>query len=281
MRALVTGAYGYVGGHLVCRLIQEGWHVTTLDSMFKARDWNFPDGVARVRAHTANIDAVIRAMNGVTAVFHLAGRGDWRDELRHPVRLEKTNVTGTTTVLAAARKIGVDNVIVSSSYEVYGNVLDATETGPTHPLDMYGATKLAGEKVCEGFVRLGMNIKVLRLFEVWGGRFGDSPVDQLVKGEIVDGIDKTLDFVHISDVIDAMVAALHWEPSIYNIGTGDEVLVSGLGEMFGCENGKYESGVDRCFANMEYTKQAAGWEANVRITNLSCEKIQELCRWTL
>ncbi len=169
-------------------------------------------------------------MKGVNVVYHLAARLDWSSRPRHPIVLVKTNTLGTACVLTQARAMGVHKVVFASSAAVYGNVIPCAESNPLMPVSVYGASKAAAESICHVFSDLGVDVVILRLFNVYGpgGKgvaniFKDSP-DAVIYG---DG-NQTRDFVHVKDVVEAMVLAAKWDPGVYNIGTGNEVTIAGL-----------------------------------------------------
>ena len=292
MKALVTGGYGYIGGHLVTSLMKRGWEVTILDSMFNARDWTFfktakDNQLSVLNASVVNEDAVARAMQGVNVVYHLAARMDWQTNTNHVLRLYNVNTYGTAMVLAAARNAGVDTVVFASSAAVYGNVVDAAEDGPTDPVNIYGSSKLAAEGICRGFCNLGMNVIALRFFNVWGGKYSVSVVNRFVDGvkELYGDGFQTRDFIHVDDVVTTLLSASRWEPMIYNIGTGAEISIAGLWtKINGDEEPVFKARwagqdeIQRSCANMEATYRRVAWRPKVVLADLTKEEIVALCR---
>lgn len=235
MKALVTGGCGFIGSYLVKRLLKEGHSVSIIDTFFSGHPSNLGDCLSKcgvMQASITNWDAVRRAMQGCHVIYHLAARMDWTDNLRHPDVLNKTNAWGTSVVLTQARAMGIQQVIFTSSAAVYGNFVPGVEGGPCLPISMYGASKLAAENICQGFNALGLEVVILRLFNVYG-LGGRGVINSFLNGGNIiygDGL-QTRDFVHIYDVIDAMIAAQRWEPGVYNIGTGNETTIMGLWRM--------------------------------------------------
>jgi UDP-glucose 4-epimerase len=294
MRALVTGGYGYIGGHLVKRLLKDGWDVTIMDTMFKRDlvgydmtwDWGRTgDRISHLNASVCNPDAVRRAMHEVSIVYHLAARMDWNAEPKHALRLFKTNAIGTTTVLSIARAAGVDNIVFTSSAAVYGDVVEAEEYGPVHPLTTYGCSKLAAEAACIDHANLGMSVKVLRLYNVWGGAYSESVVTKMLKPGFKvwgDGY-QTRDFIYIHDVVDALVDAKDWDPFLYNIGTGDEYTIIGLyRRLHGRDPDSmpyppgYEEVRESCAA-MENTHDRVSWRPRMRLVDENLKEVKQLC----
>jgi len=287
VNVLVTGGYGYIGGHLVRALVDAGNDVTVLDSMHSPRKWSFnPSKVAVLTDSVTNADAVARALHGVGMVYHLAARKDFDPSYRHPTRVFGTNVLGTSTLLAMARGAGVDRVVVTSCWHVYGNVVEATEDGPKEPVNTYGCSKLAMEAACADAINYGMNVVVLRLFSVWGGEFSPSIVDAIAHGKATlsgDG-NATRDFVHISDVVEALLQARLWDAGIYNIGTTVEASSNSVWSILHPDElpsyADYPPGyvdVDRCCASMDRTYKSTKWLPKVLLHTLSRKELLQRC----
>ncbi len=282
-RILVTGGYGYVGGHLVNALALSH-DVVVLDNMLSSKDWSFPANVAHHRASISNPDAVARAMQGVDIVYHLADRMVYNEELARDknciMRTIKANAYGTSVVLSCARSAGVDNVIVASSYAVYGSMTNASEVGPVLPCGVYGCSKLSMEGVCAAFHSIGMNVKVLRLYEVWGLQHSLSTVDDFINGGggICGDGTQTRDFVHISDVINALIDARMWDTFLYNVGTGVEISMRGLWELINpssepavgdCHCASMTDGIVNACADMSDTFARVKWRPSINLADLT------------
>ena len=229
MRILVTGGLGYVGGHLVEELAKK-FSVTILDSMLNSKRWKWSNSVGIIQGSVCNKDAVFRAMKGASLVYHLANRTDYSPDSSFPIRLYNTNVIGTATVLAMAKKAGIDRVIFTSSHSVYGNIIDAQEGDVCLPVTIDGTSKLASESICRHFSNEGMTVPILRLFSVYGGENSSSVVDLFQSGgNIINGDgSQSRDFVHIDDVVKALIQAQFWDSGLYNICSGVETTISGL-----------------------------------------------------
>lgn len=289
MKILVTGGQGYVGSYLVKSLLDDGHTVVTLDSGFNSVSMDYSKCKSKPIRHQATIvneEAVLRSMQGVHMVYHLAARFDWELTWRHPVRLLDANVRGTYTVLSMAKRAGVSKVVFTSSAAVYGNLVDARPTDVCNPVTLYGASKLAAEAACRGFYQMGMDIVILRLYNVWGGKLSRSVVNRFANGGNViygDGL-QTRDFVHISDVIDALRRATSADSIIVNVGTGEEVTVEGLWRKLNDgADPQYQEGpvgldeVYRSCADLDDTKKALGWEPRFSLSQLNADKVRALC----
>lgn len=182
MKALVTGSAGFIGSHLVERLVCDGHEVVGFDNFANgfasnvetvAGEYSFIEGDIR------DLDAVARAMRGVEVVFHEAALGSVPRSIADPRTSYDVNVMGTLAVLTAARDAGVRRVVYASSSSVYGDAL----VSPKHealtpdPRSPYAVTKLSAEQTCGIFTRMyGLETVSLRYFNVFGPR--QNPVSQ-------------------------------------------------------------------------------------------------------
>jgi len=235
---LVTGGSGFIGSHVVDRLVAEGADVVVFDK--RVREENLADALPSGRVRTLEGDvtepaAVRQAAEGVAGVFHMAvlPLGPCSED---PRRCVEVNVDGTLNALAAAREAGAKKVVFSSASSVYG---DTNETmDESHPLDartMYGASKIAGEYFVRAFSDLyGIDHVILRYMNVYGPRQEGGLVINVLR-RIQSGQAPTImgdgsasfDFVHVADVADANVAAMASDLSegAFNVGGGNEVSV--------------------------------------------------------
>ena len=231
---LVTGGSGFIGSHVVDRLVAEGADVVVFDK--RVREENLADALPSGRVRTLEGDvtepaAVRQAAEGVAGVFHMAvlPLGPCSED---PRRCVEVNVDGTLNVLEAAREAGAKKVVFSSASSVYG---DTNETmDESHPLGartMYGASKIAGEYFVRAFSDLyGIDHVILRYMNVYGPgqRAGVVPAvaRALLAGDAPsltgDG-SQAFDFVHIDDCARANTLALVAGASgaALNVGSGD------------------------------------------------------------
>lgn len=291
MHVLVTGGEGYVANHYIKKMLSKGHSITTLDSGFSSKLTEFDYAgqslkLRRFKASVANIDVVNRALEGVDMIVHMAARMDWNLAYRHIIRLTEANVKGTANILAMARRAGVNKIIHISSAAVYGNMIEARETDMPVPINLYGATKLAGEQLARGFYNeYGLDVVILRPFNIWGGTASGSVVDKMVRDPhktplYYDG-SQTRDFVHITDVVDAIYNAYMWDSMIYNICTGAESSISGVWSILYPEvepnyvpNPKDRSNeIMRSVGDPGFVTSITGWKPTVVLPNLTREEI--------
>ncbi len=245
MRILVTGGAGFIGSHLVDRLIQEGHQVIVVDNLSTGKKINLNKAATFYKRDILS--------NGLERVFHkerpeivvhLAAQIDVRKAVADPAADAQINIIGLIRILECAVSHGTRRVIFASSGgAIYGDqeIFPATEEHPTRPLSPYGISKLSSEhylyyyhKVC------GLDYSVLRYGNVYGPRqdpFGEAGVvaifcNKLLKGEqpIINGNGmQTRDYVYVEDVVEANMAVINGNINdIFNVGTGMETSVNAL-----------------------------------------------------
>jgi len=227
MRAFLTGASGFIGGHLAARLVRDGWRVRAL--VHKSR-LSGPGNIESVSGDVRDFDLLKRALQGVDVLFHLASAlGASRIGKRDFFQI---NGEGTRSVLRAAREAGVSRIVHFSSAGVLGHVKHgdiADESYPLDPRDVYDASKLEGEKIALEGARSGRNIVVVRPGWVYGP--GDQRTFKLVRAVarrrlVLVSRGKIFQTpVYVDDLIDgALLCADKGRPGeIYHIA-GREVL---------------------------------------------------------
>jgi UDP-glucose 4-epimerase len=222
MRALVTGGAGFIGSHLVDALIKEGGNVIVVDDLSTGSRANLNAEAEFFEGSVADPDVVARAIDGCDVVFHQAALGSVPRSLERPLDTNAANLTGTLTVLQAARQAGIRRFVWASSSSVYGGAkeLPTPETAPLAPRSPYGVSKLAAEHYCRVFWELFQLETVgLRYFNVYGPRqAADSEYAAVIPRFITalltggrptvhgDGL-QTRDFTYVSDVVNANLLA--------------------------------------------------------------------------
>ena len=249
MRFLVTGGAGFIGSHIVDRLLNEGHEVTVLDDF---NDFYNPAikrenvaGFARpVRVLEGDIldqEVTKSACEGAQAVIHLAARAGVRPSIERPRLYFKTNIDGTFNVLEAARDAGIRQVIFASSSSVYGvnKKVPFSESDPIlRTISPYAATKIAGEQLCSNFSHLhDLSIVCLRFFTVYGPRQRpDLAISKFVRlldaGKAIDRYgDGTSgrDYTYVDDIVQGVMGALQYDRlpfDIFNLGGSQTVTLN-------------------------------------------------------
>jgi len=253
MKALVTGAAGFIGSHLCERLLADGWTVVGVDNFDDFYDPQIKrQNISRCLTNSdfRLIEADIRdkvAMekavgDGIEIIVHLAARAGVRPSIAQPLLYADVNINGTMVLLEAARQRKIEKFIFGSSSSVYGNnkkVPFSEDDNVDFPISPYAATKKAGELICHTYHHLyGTNITCLRFFTVYGPRqrpdlaihkFAklieqDKPIPIYGDGTMMR------DFTYIDDIIDGVIAAVQKCDgfNIYNLGESRPIKVNDL-----------------------------------------------------
>ncbi len=236
---LVTGGAGFIGSHLCEALLSSGDTVRALDDLSIGRRENLPAGVQLIEGDVADPGAVSNAVEGVAGCFHLAAIASVERAVVDWLGTHRANLTATITLFDAIRRLPTRiPVVYASSAAVYGDAatVPIAESSPCAPLSGYGADKYG----CELHARVasyvhGIPTVGLRLFNVYGPRQDPrSPYsgvistfcDRIRRGTPIDIFgdgEQTRDFVFVSDVVAAMLAAMRVQPagaSVFNVCTG-------------------------------------------------------------
>lgn len=253
MNVLVTGGAGFIGSHLVDRLIGEGCRVTVLDNLANGREENLARHAGNprftfIRGDINDGSALSRAVHGAQTVFHMACLGV-RHSIRHPVESHEVNAGGTLRVLLAAQKAGIRRFVYCSSSEVYGTAqsVPMPESHPTMPCTVYGAGKLAGEAYARAFhLTYGMEVVIVRPFNTYGPRsHHEGDAGEMIPKSIVRALanepalifgdgSQTRDFTYVEDMARGICEAGRSDGAVggtFNIGSNAEVTILRIAEM--------------------------------------------------
>ena len=242
MKALVTGGAGFIGSHIVDRLLFDGHDVVVIDNestdCHESFNWN--DNAENYKYDICDYDKIEPLFKNVDRVFHLAAEARIQPAIQNPTLTTKTNVYGTCNVLQASRQNNVGRVMFSSTSASYGlkNKAPVREDMVPDCLNAYSITKVAGENLCKMFYDLhGLETVCFRYFNVYGerqpvkGQY--APVIGLFQRQHETGNPMTIvgdgkqrrDFTYVGDVVEAnMIASMSKSKDIlgevFNIGTG-------------------------------------------------------------
>jgi UDP-glucuronate 4-epimerase len=255
-KILITGGAGFIGSHLVDRLLSEGgWHITVVDDFNDFYDpsvkrANIQTHLTQpnyrlVEADISDYEAMRQALGDdrFDCIVHLAARAGVRPSLTEPRLYVETNINGTMNLLELARAGGTKQFVFGSSSSVYGEnkKVPFSEDDPIfNPISPYAATKAAGELICHTYSHLyGMRIVCLRFFTVYGARQRpDLAIHKFAKlissGQRIpvfgDGTTRR-DYTYIDDIISGVRAAIDYDQSDYeviNLGEAHTVELSQL-----------------------------------------------------
>ena len=285
MRALVTGGAGFIGGHLVEKLVERSWNVEVFDNFERASPEtlrSLPPEAELRRVDVRDLDSMKRYVDDVDVVFHLAALTDVVESEAKRDEYWSVNVLGTENVLKVARDLGA-KVVFTSSAAVYGELDEvAREDLKPNPISFYGVTKLEGEKLCIKYhEEHGVDVVVLRLFNVFGERARAGVVKIFLeraregKPLIVYGDGEAIrDFIYVGDVVEALLRASQGTVfgEVINIGSGEPVKIRELAEFVSTLGGvkiKYEErrGGEILFslADISKAKSLLNWMPRMRL----------------
>ena len=242
-KILVTGGAGFIGSHLVDRLVQEGHQVSVIDNLStgKRKNVNKQAQFYKMDIQSRTIEKVFKKERPIVLV-HLAAQMNVRVSTEDPAFDAAVNILGTLQLLDHAVRHGVRKVIFASSGgAVYGehDTLPSKESHQTDPLSPYGISKLAGEKYLAyySFVS-GLRYVALRLGNVYGPRQepeGEAGVIAVFSRQMLNGNQpvingtgmQTRDFVYVDDVVESIMITIAQDvQGVYNVGTGEETSVN-------------------------------------------------------
>jgi UDP-glucose 4-epimerase len=270
MKLLVTGGAGYIGSIVAQQLLGEGHEVVVLDDLSRGHREAIPAGARFVELDLLDADGVRAALTGegLDGALHFAALALVSESVAHPERYYRTNVVGTLNLLDALRAAGVQRLVFSSTCAVYGEpeVVPMDEQTPTRPVNAYGASKLAVDRmIADECAAHGLGAVSLRYFNVAGasGHLGEDhePETHLIPNVlraaagIADAVqlfgtdyptpDGTAirDYIHIEDLATAHLLALEGtrggEHRIFNLGNGNgfsvREVIAAAREVTGCE----------------------------------------------
>ena len=284
----VTGCAGFIGSHLVDRLLQDGHEVVGYDNFSTGR-MEFLEAARRssrfvlTRGDTLDRDALTAAMRGVTFVFHFAANADVRHGTEHPRRDLDQNVIATFNVLEAMRMNGVQGVAFASTGSIYGEpeIFPTPETAPfARQTSLYGASKLAAEgfieAYCEGFDLRGY---IFRFVSILGERYTHGHVFDFYRQlradptrlHVLGNGKQRKSYLHVRDCIDAMLLALDRSKervNVFNLGTDEYAEVD---DSIGWICGHLGVWPERVYAGGE-----RGWTGDSPFIFLDCSRIRAL-----
>jgi UDP-glucose 4-epimerase len=290
LKVVVTGGAGFIGSHLVDRLLADGHSVLVLDNFSTGRSENL-DHVARdprltlEQVDIAGEPRLTALVSGADWVFHLAALADVVPSIERPVDYHRANVDGTVAMLEAARAGGIRRFVYTASSSCYGipDRYPTPETAEPRPQYPYALTKLLGEQCALHWGQVyRLPVVSLRLFNVYGPRSRTSGAYGAVFGvflaqklagrpfTVVGDGTQSRDFTFVSDVVEAFVTAAQSTVGgeVFNVGTGAPVPVNRLVELLKGDVvhvPKRPGEPDRTHADVSKIARRLGWRSKVSI----------------
>ena len=287
MRALVTGGAGFIGSHLIDRLVARGDHVVVIDNLSSGHASFIQEhidagAVTMVEGDICHPDDVQKAMSkDIDCVFHLAANPDIRLGTRITDTDLKQGTVATYNILEAMRVAGVQKIAFASSSVVYGEnaPLPTPENhGPCMPISLYGASKQAGEGLISSWVgTFGMQAWIFRFANIIGARGTHGVIFDFIhklksdpsRLEVLGNGLQEKSYMEVGDCADAILHVMSHadEPlNLYNLGSHDTASVRRIAEIVvdvtGCQD-----------ASIEYTGGDRGWAGDIPRARLAIEKM--------
>ena len=297
--ALVTGAAGFIGSHLVDALLADGWTITALDNFdpfydAAIKEQNIAAHLRHERYSLVRGDLRDRAglsrdlPGGYDAIVHLAARAGVRPSLEDPLGYQEVNVSGTQNLLELARVWGVDRFVFASSSSVYGVNPDVPwreETQVLRPISPYASTKVSGELLGHVYSHLyGLRFIALRFFTVYGPRQRpDLAIHKFARrmlaGQTIpvfgDGSTRR-DYTFVADVVGGVLGALAYDATRYeviNLGNDRTItltqMIAGLEHVLGVtarteRHPEQPGDVPQTWASIDKARALLGYEPATR-----------------
>ncbi|MFH1004704.1 MAG: SDR family oxidoreductase [Bacteroidota bacterium] len=288
-KAIVTGGCGFIGSHMVDRLVQEGLDVIIIDNLSRGSLKNIEHhkNNHRVQFHHYDICdyiSIAPLFREADYVFHIAALADIVPSIERPFEYHNSNVNGTINILEAARKNKVKRFIYAASSSCYGipDKYPTSESAEIRPQYPYSLTKFLGEQYCMHWHQVyKMNITSLRFFNVYGPRARTSGTYGAVFGvflaqklngksyTVVGDGKQTRDFTFVTDLVNACFMAAKNENcsgEIMNVGSGNTYSINHLVELLGGKITyipKRPGEPDCTFADISKIKKVLGWKPEI------------------
>ena len=283
---LVTGGAGFIGTNLVHFLVEKGHRVTVVDDLTAGKRERLPDAIDFHKLDIRDTVALGHVCEGVDVIIHLAALPRLQFSIDHPQLAHDVNITGTLSVLEAARSAGVKRVVYAASSSAYGDqeILPLTTDLPPQPKTPYALQKYVGEAYMKLWSELfGLKTVSLRFFNVYGPHLDPDGAYALVIGRflklasegqpltVVGDGEQTRDFTHVRDVVSALYQASMsgqvGRGEVFNVGAGVQTTINELTKLIGGEVTYVPARIEakHSLADIEVTKKVLNWEPKVSL----------------
>lgn len=309
-KVLMTGSEGFIGSHLIEKLVEVDAEVTALVQYNSFNNWgwidtfdkNIKDSIHVVTGDVREYDGMKRIIKGQDVVFHLAALIAIPYSYLSPMAYIRTNVEGTTNVLEACREYGVQKIIHTSTSETYGTALyvPIDEKHPLQGQSPYSASKIGADKIAESFYRsFNLPVATIRPFNTYGPRQSARAVIPTIISQILSGkkrielgsLTPTRDFNYVKDTAEAFVKIAESDKAIgqtLNVGSNHEISIGNLAKkiinIIGkdveimCDEERLRPGkseVNRLWADNTKVKQLTEWKPKYNLD----KGLEETVEW--
>ena len=285
MNFAVTGAAGFIGGHLVKALIKLGDSVVAIDNLIRGNMNNLEEVKSKIDFFKVDIldyEKLSDILQNVEGVFHQAALGSVPQSFKEPEKYHQVNAIGTENILKLAKKFGF-KVVYASSSSIYGNQTNfpINESAEKRPLNPYGVSKLEAEKIATNYAKIGVDVIGLRYFNVFG--IGQNPnyagvipkfleyLSQRKPPIIYGDGTQVRNFTFVDDVVDANILAMESDVkhAFINIATGATTSIKELAEILIKMSGlslepEYDQprkgDIKKSQADTQLAKKLIGWQ---------------------
>jgi dTDP-glucose 4,6-dehydratase len=305
-KVLVTGAGGFIGSHLTERLVREGASVSAFVHYNALGSWGWLDGskfrkdIKVVAGDVCDRDSVRSAMESTELVFHLAALIAIPYSYQAPSSYIHTNVEGTLNVLQAAREVGLERLVHTSTSEVYGTAryVPIDESHPLQGQSPYSASKIGADKIAEAFhLSFGVPVVTVRPFNTFGPRqSGRAIIPTIITQCLSDekihlgSLHPTRDLNYVDNTVDGFILAASTPDVIgktLNLGSNSEISIGDLVQLISHLMGRpitvvsddervrpQNSEVERLWANNQAAKSLLGWQPVISLEEGLCATIE-------
>ncbi len=279
MRILVTGGAGFIGSHVVDKLIEMGNEVTIYDNLSSGNIEYINENAEFIKLDLV-YDIQKMKLDEFDEVWHIAANPDVRIGEISPAEIYENNIQATYNLLEAMREAGVEKIVFTSTSTVYGEAkIPTPEEHPTYPISIYGASKLACEALILSYCHtFDMQSWIYRFANVIGKRSNHGVIvdfiQKLIKNpnklEILGDGEQNKSYIYIDDCVEAMMHGLraNEKVNIFNIGSNDQIKVKRIAEIV-----SKAMGLNPKFV---FTGGKRGWKGDVPVMFLSNERLKKL-----
>jgi len=305
---LVTGGAGFIGSHIVDRLMELGAWVKVLDdmssgSLMNVNRWGENQNFELIKGDIRNPEIVRNAVKGTSIVFHQAAKVSVPFSIENPILVADVNAMGTVILLDECRRADVEKIVVASSSSVYGEtpILPKVESMTTNPISPYGVSKLTAERMAIAFTKIyNLKATALRYFNVFGPRQRGGSYAGAISIFIKNGFSnqpfpifgdgtQTRDFTFVDDVVECNILAATSDRTngeVYNVARGEQITINRVAAIIKNLTGssskfqhlpKREGDIEHSLADISKAQRDFGYEPMVDIES----GLKKTIEWSL